>query len=105
MFFGKASFQAQKGRASAPRKKLIREFATRGVVLMVSEYNTSQKCPGCHSQTTEDSVNRIRSCENVSGCLLRENSDSGKFNMDRDDVGSTNIGIRGTGIVLGLSYF
>ena len=26
MFFGKASFRAQKGRASAPRKALIREM-------------------------------------------------------------------------------
>ncbi|CAN0588874.1 unnamed protein product, partial [Ectocarpus sp. 12 AP-2014] len=35
MLFSKASFRAQKGRASAPRKALIREMASRGVVLMV----------------------------------------------------------------------
>ncbi|CAM9681554.1 unnamed protein product [Ectocarpus sp. 13 AM-2016] len=64
MLFGKASFRAQKGRASAPRKAMIREMASRGVVLMVNEYNTSKKCPGCFGDTIEDKERRTRSCTN-----------------------------------------
>jgi hypothetical protein len=64
MLFGKASFRAQKGRASAPRKAMIRELASRGVVLMVDENNTSKKCPGCKEDTVEDKERRIRSCKN-----------------------------------------
>lgn len=50
MLFGKAYFRAQRGRASAPRKAMLREMATRGV-LMVGEHNTSRKCPGCLGDT------------------------------------------------------
>lgn len=50
MLFGKASFRPQKGRASAPRKAMTRKMASRGVVLMVNEHNTSKLCPGCFTK-------------------------------------------------------
>lgn len=109
MLFGKASFRAQKGRASAPRKALIREMASRGVVLMVDEYNTSKKCPGCGADTVEDKERRIRSCKNFKigspeeSCRLHRLTP--EFEMDRDDVGSTNIGMRGFGKLLGQKWF
>ena len=109
MLFGKASFRAQKGRASAPRKALIREMASRGVVLMVDEYNTSKKCPGCREDTIEDKERRIRSCRNFKvgspneSCRLHRLTP--EFEMDRDDVGSTNIGMRGFGKLLGQEWF
>ena len=109
MLFGKASFRAQKGRASAPRKAMIREMASRGVVLMVGEYNTSKKCPGCLEDTVEDKERRIRSCKNFKvgspeeSCRLHPLTP--EFEMDRDDVGSTNIGMRGFGLLLGQKWF
>ena len=109
MLFGKASFRAQKGRASAPRKAMIREMASRGVVLMVGEHNTSKKCPGCLGDTVEDKQGRTRSCRNFSignpeeSCRLHPLAE--EFHMDRDDVGSTNIGMRGFGILLGQNWF
>jgi hypothetical protein len=109
MLFGKASFRAQKGRASAPRKALIRQMASRGVVLMVYEYNTSKKCPGCGEDTVEDKERRIRSCKNFKvgspeeSCRLHRLTP--EFEMDRDDVGSTNIGMRGFGKLLGQTWF
>lgn len=54
MLFGKATFRAQKGRTSAPRRAIIREMNNRGVVLMVGEHNTSKKCPGCFEDTVDD---------------------------------------------------
>lgn len=109
MLFGKASFRAQKGRASAPRKAMIRELASRGVVLMVDEYNTSKKCPGCKEDTVEDKERRIRSCKNFKvgspeeSCRLHRLTP--EFEMDRDNVGSTNIGMRGFGKLLGQVWF
>lgn len=109
MLFGKASFRAQKGRASAPRKAMIREMASRGLVLMVGEHNTSKKCPGCLGDTVEDKQRRTRSCRNFSignpeeSCRLHPLTQ--EFQMDRDDVGSTNIGMRGFGILLGQDWF
>lgn len=109
MLFGKASFRAQKGRASAPRKAMIREMASRGVVLMVEEYNTSKKCPGCKEDTVEDKERRIRSCKNFKvgspeeSCRLHRLTP--EFEMDRDNVGSTNIGMRGFGKLLGQVWF
>ena len=109
MLFGKASFRAQKGRASAPRKAMIREMASRGVVLMVDENNTSKKCPGCKEVTVEDKQRRIRSCKNFKvgspeeSCRLHRLTP--EFEMDRDNVGSTNIGMRGFGKLLGQVWF
>ncbi|CAM9522063.1 unnamed protein product [Laminaria digitata] len=109
MLFGKASFRAQKGRASAPRKAMIREMASRGVVLMVDERNTSKKCPGCLEDTVEDKERRIRSCKNFKvgspeeSCRLHPLTP--EFEMDRDDVGSINIGMRGFGRLLGEVWF
>ncbi|CAM9531290.1 unnamed protein product, partial [Pylaiella littoralis] len=109
MLFGKASFKAQKGRASAPRKSMIREMASRGVVLMVKEYNTSKKCPGCKVDLVEDKERRIRSCINFNvgspenSCKL--NSVEKEYDMDRDNVGSINIGMRGVGLLLGQNWF
>ncbi|AAR26975.1 FirrV-1-M1 [Feldmannia irregularis virus a] len=109
MLFGKASFSAKKGRASAPRKRLIREMAARGVVLMVNEYNTSKQCPGCLEDTVEDKERRIRSCINFKvgspeeSCRLHPLTPV--LEMDRDDVGSTNIGMRGFGQLLGQKWF
>ncbi|CAM9180752.1 unnamed protein product [Ectocarpus sp. 12 AP-2014] len=54
MLFGKASFRAQKGRASAPRKAMIREMASRGVVLMVEKTTLPRSARGVkrtHSRT------------------------------------------------------
>ena len=109
MLFGKASFRAQKGRASAPRKAMIREMASRGIVLMVGEHNTSKKCPGCLGDTVEDKERRIRSCRNFKvgspeeSCRLHPLTQ--EFQMDRDNVGSTNIGMRGFGLLLGQDWF
>ncbi|CAN0342496.1 unnamed protein product [Pylaiella littoralis] len=109
MLFGKASFRAKKGRASAPRKAMIREMAIRRVVLMVDEYNTSKKCPGCLGDTVEDKERRTRSCKNFKvgnpegSCKLHPLTP--EFEMDRDDVGSTNIGMRGFGLLLGQDWF
>ena len=109
MMFGKASFKPQKGRASAPRKSMIREMASRGVVLMVDEFNTSKQCPGCKMNLTEDKERRIRSCKNFNvespenSCKL--NSVSKEYEMDRDNVGSINIGFRGIGILLKQDWF
>ncbi|CAM9207965.1 unnamed protein product [Pylaiella littoralis] len=109
MLFGKASFQAQKGRASAPRKAMIRAMAARGIVLMVNEYNTSKKCPGCFEDTYEDRERRIRSCKNFKigspeeSCRLHPLT--AEYEMDRDDVGSINIGMRGVGLLLGQEWF
>ena len=109
MLFGKASFAAKKGRASAPRKAMIREMASRGVVLMVHEHYTSKKCPGCFEDTVEDKERRTRSCRNFKvgypeeSCRLHPLTP--EFEMDRDNVGSTNIGMRGFGLLLGQKWF
>jgi len=109
MLFGRASFKPQKGRASAPRKSMVREMASRGVVLMVNEYNTSKKCPGCKVNLVEDKERRVRSCTNFkvgspeNSCKL--NSVETKYDMDRDNVGSINIGMRGVGLLLGQDWF
>lgn len=109
MLFGKASFRAQKGRASAPRKAMIREMASRGVVLKVGEHNTSKKCPGCLGDAVEDKERRIRSCRNFKvgspeeSCRLHPLTQ--EFQMDRDNVGSTNIGMRGFGLLLDQDWF
>jgi len=109
MLFGRASFKSQKGRASAPRKSMIREMASRGVVLMVNEYNTSKKCPGCKVNLVEDKERRVRSCTNFkvespeNSCKL--NSVEKEYEMDRDNVGSINIGMRGVGLLLGQDWF
>ena len=109
MMFGRASFKPQKGRASAPRKPLIREMASRGVVLMVDESNTSKKCPGCKMNLTEDKERRIRSCKNFNiespGNSCKLNSVENEYEMDRDNIGSINIGFRGIGILLGQNWF
>ncbi|CAN0291078.1 unnamed protein product, partial [Scytosiphon promiscuus] len=99
MLFGRASFAATKGRASAPRKVMIREMETRGVVLTVREHHTSKKCPGCFEDTVEDKERRMRSCRNVQvgypeeACRLHPLTR--EFDMDRDHVGSTNIEMSG----------
>lgn len=109
MLFGKASFKPQKGRASAPRKSMIREMGSRGLVLMVNEYNTSKKCPGCKVNLVEDKERRVRSCKNFkvgspeTSCKL--NSVEKGYEMDRDNVGSINIGMRGVGLLLGQDWF
>ncbi|CAN0207791.1 unnamed protein product [Pylaiella littoralis] len=109
MLFGKASFQAQKGRASAPRKAMIRAMAARGIVLMVNEYNTSKKCPGCFEDTYEDRERRIRGCKNFKIGSPEESYRlhplTAEYEMDRDDVGSINIGMRGVGLLLGQEWF
>lgn len=109
MLFGKASFRAQRGRASAPRKALIRNMAARGVVLMVDEYNTSKKCPGCKEDLVEDKERRVRSCTNFKigspGESCRLHPHIPVFEMDRDNVGSTNIGRRGFGFLIGCDWF
>ena len=84
-------------------------MASRGVVLMVDEYNTSKKCPGCGEDTVEDKERRIRSCKNFKigspeeSCRLHRLTP--EFEMDRDNVGSTNIGMRGFGQLLGQEWF
>lgn len=88
---------------------MIREMANRGVVLMVDEYNTSKKCPGCKEDTVEDKERRIRSCKNCKvgspGESCRLHCLTPEFEMDRDNVGSTNIGMRGFGTLLGQEWF
>ena len=88
---------------------MIREMASRGIVLMVSEYNTSKKCPGCKVNLVEDKERRVRSCTNFdvespeNSCKL--NSVEKEYEMDRDNVGSINIGMRGVGLLLGQDWF
>jgi hypothetical protein len=88
VLFGRASFRAQKGRASAPRKKLVRALANRCLVGMTSEYGSSKYC-WCGAELV-DIGNRIRRCtnDNFGGfhCPLFG------INVDRDDVGSCGIG-------------
>ena len=109
LFFGKASFRPQKGKASAPRKKLVRALACRGLVLMVDESGTSANCPGCKTRLCENSSNRTKTCKKFTlgsdenCCLL--NSSRLEFEMDRDNCGATSIGLRGFGTIVGHNWF
>ena len=109
ILFGKACFRPQKGKASAPRKKLIRSMACRGLVLMVDESYTSANCPGCKSRMSEDRTYRTKTCKKFilgsdeNCCLL--NSSRQIFEMDRDNCGCVSIGLRGFGTILGQDWF
>jgi len=77
-------------------------MASRGVVLMVNEYNTSKKCPGCKVNLVEDKERRVRSCTNFK---VGSPENSCKLNSVGDNVGSINIGMRGVGLLLGQDWF
>ncbi|CAM9202316.1 unnamed protein product [Pylaiella littoralis] len=109
LFFGKASFRPQKGKASAPRKKLVRALACRGLVLMVDEHFTSAKCPGCRTMMDEDRSSRTKTCKKFTlgfdeNCRLL-NSSRQTFTMDRDNCGAVSIGLRGFGTIVGQDWF
>jgi hypothetical protein len=65
VFFGRASFKARKGHASAPLKKVAKATCRRAVTAMTSEFGSSKYCPldGGRMLDTEDY--RTRVCENT----------------------------------------
>jgi hypothetical protein len=86
--FGAATFRSQKGRASAPLKKLVRALAQRAVTVMTPEGGTSKYCPTreCHAELVRDEEDiRTRHCPNEL-CPLHTTP------FNRDAGGSTGIG-------------
>lgn len=75
---------------------------------MVNEYNTSKMCPGCLTQTSEDKLRRVRCCTNFKygspGESCRLHPYEAEFEMDRDEVGSVNIGLRGVPLLVGEEW-
>ena len=99
-FFGDGSFGAQRGHASVPRKDLVRALARRGLTVMLDEFRTSARCPGCGSEMKDDDKgHRIRQCtsnddkcneQNTDACLLHS-KEGGVYRADRDEVATVNM--------------
>jgi hypothetical protein len=103
IIFGNGTFSPCKGAASAPRKKLVAEFACRAVTLIAPEAYTSSSCPGCLRKVTQGDDYRTRRCETAPGsrpCSLHPDTPSVEF--DRDAAGYTNIGIRAVEMITGV---
>jgi hypothetical protein len=101
LFFGSASFQAQKGKASVPRKALLRELLQRTIVVLVREAYTSIMCPGCLGELKKGEAYRTKRCETVGDaapCPLHPHTS--ELEMGRDNVGGTGIGYRGVEIIM-----
>jgi hypothetical protein len=95
LFFGSASFQPQKGKASVPRKALLRELLQRTVVVLVREAYTSIMCPGCLGELVTGEAYRTKRCETVGdACPL-----SGAL-LGRDNIGGSGIAYRGVEILM-----
>lgn len=63
VLFGDGSFQAQRGHASAPRKKIVRALAHRGCVGIMDEFFTSKKCPGgCGNDMVDLDLDDQKTC-------------------------------------------
>lgn len=100
VLFEDGSFQAKKGHASAPRKKIVRELCQRAVTVMVPAPYTSLTCPGCRKETQEGEDYRSRLCTTViPACLLHPTTAT--FSYDRDAGARTNIGLRGVRVMCG----
>ena len=62
VFFGDGTFSCtQKGHASIPKKKLIKQLAVRGLTFLLCERYTSLRCPcGSHELKNGEKVDGIR---------------------------------------------
>ena len=107
VFFGDGAFKsAYKGHISIPKKKILKELASRGLTILLDEYNTSKMCP-CGTSALQN--------KNTSkGCRLRchttDGSDNkccientlGAENMDRDVLAVLNLTMCTQHALLGL---
>ena len=108
ILFEAGSFRAMKGKASVPRKALLRRCARRAVTILIPARYTSSKCPCC-SRKLSDGVDqyRTRVCTTSEPgvCMLHKQvgggwSDEVVFN--RDHVAACEIGYRGVYRLRGL---
>jgi hypothetical protein len=85
VFFGRGSWGGIRGHVSVPRKSLIRQLASRALVVLVDEHCTSKLCPLDFTElcSSDNPENRIRQCQTAN---------HGEFSADRDVIGSVNIG-------------
>ena len=91
VFFGGGSFRGTRGRATVPKKSLVKAIAHTGVCIIIGEDCTSCKCGGCGGKIVDTDKTRIRSCENyLSGkpCPLFDHLQN---SADRDQLASWNI--------------
>ena len=101
IFFGTALIAAAKGAAGTPSKKIVRALCQRAAVIATPEAWTSQTCPGCSKRLEDGPDYRTKLCTTVNGCPLHETTPSRV--LQRDAVGSLNIGFRGIRSVTGLA--
>lgn len=109
-FFGDGSFGSRRGNAPVPRKDLVRALARNGLTIMLDEFRTSARCPGCGSEMKDDDKgHRIRQCSsiddksnerNIGGCCLHSGHGTctlgkkvtgGVYKADRDEVATINM--------------
>lgn len=99
-FFGNGSFgSGGYGYSSIPRKKIIKFLGNTGLTIILDEYNTSKKCPGCGSIMEDISdKRRVRRCTSeYSKTRLKENcklsTAEGNYTDDRDYASTINMGL------------
>ena len=97
-FFGDGTFKHQKKYAPVPKKLLAKQLATKGLTIVLDEFNTSKNCP-CGSSELED----VPSSQAAEGNRLRRHKtfgqdgiccvecSLGKENMDRDVLAVINF--------------
>ena len=97
-FLGDGTFKHKRGYAPVPKKKLAKVLATKGLTIMLDEYNTSKQCPCGHSEledhpdipSTENYRIRRHKTSGKSGTCCVECA-LGESKMDRDVLAITNF--------------
>ena len=96
VLFGDGMFQHQKGHIPIPKKSIVKALASRGLVFLVDEFNTSKMCPCGQCELCDIEIDTLEGarlrCHKTTGpepcCVLDA---IGQSNMERDILAVVNI--------------
>jgi hypothetical protein len=81
---GKPTFTGVQGKRSVPSSSILDYLKRHFAVILVDEYNTSQKCPKCCGQLEEAEGIRIKVCPNVECRSTKCTGEKIQFHVNRD---------------------
>jgi hypothetical protein len=81
---GDSTFSGISGKKTVPSSSLISHLAKFFSVIMVDEYNTSQKCPKCWNQLESGKGLRIKKCKNDKCRTFSKEGEEFQFYVNRD---------------------
>jgi len=100
VIFEDGLWQAKRGAAASPIKKIVRVLCPRAVTVITPAPYSTITCPGCGHRNVEGTDYRTRLCTTGRGCQLHIEGEECSF--DRDIGGRTNSGLRGVYVIAGV---